>query len=311
MKLSKKQKEIVRKIVSGEIYDISTYLTVFHNHHTEKYNVEELQKKYELDETDKTYKVIKKGFTIWTTRRVDGIVPMNLPTPRSSIPENEYEYQKAQFINKTPNISYEHQGKKYEYNFSDGVETISDFDDLVDFLTLWHYLRQESLILELDRQITKEDIAFFFQPVSKNVGPKNAGIKIEIDGRPIESLGNLSCDVLEKAPVRFPHDYSDTTWGVNQEHLLMCHDFLDKKIVATPALRTYVKKNFKTNEKISQQISLWIAIIALVVSVISVIIGNIIPLFQTQNTYDYLASINQQLDDIKEEIDNISMPPAN
>ena len=79
MKFSKKQKEIVNKIVSGDVYDITTYLTVFRNHHTEKYNTEELRKKFELDEADKTYKVIKEGYTIWTTRRIDGIVPMNLP----------------------------------------------------------------------------------------------------------------------------------------------------------------------------------------------------------------------------------------
>ena len=304
MKLSKKQKEIVSKIISCEVYDISTYLKVFHNHHTEKYDIEVLRKKYELDEADKTYKVIKKGFSLWTTSRVDGIIPMNLPTPRIAIPENEYEHQKAKFIKETPKIAYENDGKKYEYDFSEGVEVISNFDDLIDFLTLWNYLRQESLILELDRQISKEDIAFFFQRVPKNKDVEKPKIKIEIDSRPFELKEGFSLDVLEKAPLRYAHDYSDITWIVNEEHLLMCHDFLDKKIVVTPALRTYAQKNFKTKEKISQQINLWIAIIALAVSVISVVIGNIMPLFQSKNTDDYLVSINQQLDSIENALTN-------
>ena len=298
MKLTKHQKEIVEKIVNGQVFDISTYLMVFQNYHIEQYDIDELKKKFESDEADKEYKVIKEGFSLWTNQYIDGIAPMTLPVLRFSIPENEYEYQKAKFIDKTPKILYEYNGTKYEYDFSQGVNVINDFNNLIDFLTLWHYLKQESLILELDKQIEKDDVGLFFERVPKKEKNQETEIKIEYDGKELKALGEI-LDVLEKAPNRFAHDYSDITWEINEERLLMCRDFLGKKIVPTTALRTYACKKFKTKEKISQQTNLFIAICALVVSVVSVVLGNIIPLFKTQNTEKYLKDIHEQLKSIE------------
>ncbi len=298
MKLTNHQKEIIIEIINGKVFDITSYLITFQNYILEKYDIDELRKKFNEEESGKEYKVIKEGFSLFTFQRVEGIVPMTLPTPRLSIPESEYELKKAKFIEKTPKIKYEYEDNKYEYDFSKGVKVVKDFNDLIDFLSLWHYLKQECLILELDRKINKDDIGVFFEPVPNNEKTIDKKITIKYGGKEIEPLVKHH-DVLEKAPSRFAHKYSDTTWVINEERLFMCHDFLDKKIVPTTALRTYAQKKFRTKEKRSQQINLFIAICALVISFVSVVLGNIIPLFKTKNTEKYLMEINEQVKNIE------------
>ncbi len=63
MKLSRHQKEIIKKIIAGEVYDIQSYLHVFSKCHTEKYDITALRKAYESAEEGKTYKVLKEGDT--------------------------------------------------------------------------------------------------------------------------------------------------------------------------------------------------------------------------------------------------------
>ena len=268
----------------------------FQNYTLEKYNIDNLREKFNKEESNKEYKVIKEGFSIFTISDVkDGIICPFL-VPRLSIPESEYELKKAKFIEQTPKIAYEYEDGKYEYDFSEGVKVVKNFNALIDFLSLWHYLKQECLILELDRKINKDDIGVFFERIPKNEEKKEIIIKYE--GKEITPLVKHH-DVLEKEPFRFAHEYSDTTWEINEERLFMCHDFLDKKIVPTTALRTYAQKKFRTKEKISQQVNLFIAICALVISFISVVLGNIIPLFKTQDSEKYLMEINEQVKSIE------------
>ena len=201
-------------------------------------------------------------------------------------------------------------------DFVKGVKVVKDYELLIDFLTLWHYLNEEALILELDKKIETQDIGFFFESKEVDESTQKAKIVIERDGKKCSSLESVLSDILLSDPKRFLNEYSDTTWAINEERLLMCKEFLTKKFVPTTALRTYAKKNFKTKETITNDTNRLIAIFALAVSVISVILGNIIPLFQTKTTEDYLETINQELisiqstlndneERIEEEISNI------
>ena len=93
MKFTKHQKEIVKKIISGEVFDIQSYLRVFNKSHIEKYDMESLKSAFSESEEGKSYKVIKDGYSLFTNGPVQTIMgtPYSLPQMRTHIPEEEYE----------------------------------------------------------------------------------------------------------------------------------------------------------------------------------------------------------------------------
>lgn len=82
MKLNRHQKEIISKILSKDIYDITSYLNCFNLCHIEKYDMEKLEKEFLKFENGKQYKVMKDGHS--TKKIVNktvnaGTLPMTLP----------------------------------------------------------------------------------------------------------------------------------------------------------------------------------------------------------------------------------------
>lgn len=302
MKLSKHQKEIIKKIISNEVFDIKSYLQCFNKQRIEKYDLVALKKLFDKTENNKKYKVIKEGFSIYDSKNtITGIGTLSIPLPRANIPEEEYELKPAKFIDNAPPIRYTYNSTEYEFDFIKGVNVIKNFEEVLDFLTLWNYLKQENLILEVNEPLSQDDIGMFFEPI--HTDPSTTKIEIKSDYVAIRSP--FTTDVLSETPKHFAHEYSDITWKINDSNLIMCNDFLGKKIIRTSALITFAKKNFKTNEQISQNNNFRIALIALVLSVISIIMGNVVPLFQKQPT-EYMDNIVQQLSEIRIELEDLT-----
>lgn len=67
---------------------------------------------------------------------------------------------------------------------------------------------------------------------------------------------------------------------------------------------TFSKKNFKTKEQVAQDSNYRIALIALIISVLSIIMSNIVPVFQKQPV-DYLDNVTQQLSNIDSQLSEI------
>ena len=304
MKLSKHQKEIVFKIINGEVYDIQSYLLTFNKCHLEKYDMEALKSAFELSEKDTLYKVIKDGYSLFTTGRTETLMgtTISFPQMRLHIPENEYELKPATFVDSAPTIKCTYDEKEYEFDFCKGVDVISCFDDVLEFLTLWYYLKQEGLVLEVNKPLLDTDIGLFFKKIDKEVRHKKPEIEITYEGKPLTPPH--TCDVESKPPQRFAYEYSTLTWELDQENLLICKDYLGKKIVRTSALITYANKKFKTNEQVSQDNNFRVALIALFISVLSIVMSNIIPLFQKQPS-DYLEDISRQLVVIESHLSNL------
>ena len=310
MKLSRHQKEIIKKIIAGEVYDIQSYLHVFSKCHTEKYDMTALRKAYESAEEGKTYKVLKEGYSLLTSGPAQTLMgaTYHLPQMRLHIPEEEYELKPSLFIESAPRIKYVYDEKEYEFDFIKGVDVISSFDEVLEFLTLWSYLSQENLILEVSKPIHEIDVGMFFEKVILDTPQKKPEIKIEIDGIPLKSVN--ACDVLSKAPERFAYEYSNVTWKINEENLLVCKEFLGKKIVRTSLLISFFKKKFKTKEQVAQDSNYRVALIALIISVISIIMSNVVPLFQKQPA-DYLDDISQQLTAIEIQLTDVGSTLSN
>lgn len=305
MKFSKHQKEIIQRIIDGEVFDIQSYLHAFNKSHIEKYDMTALKAAFELSEDGKTYKVLKEGYSLFTNGPVQTIMgtSYSLPQMRIHIPEEEYELKPAVFNEEIPHINYTYNEKEYEFDFRIGVSVITNFDDVLDFLTLWYYLKQEGLILEVSEPLRSADIGLFFKKFNLKTPPQKPEIKIEYDGKPLTPI--ITCDVKSKPPERFAYEYSTSTWKVDEDNLLICKDYLGKRIVRTSALITFAKKKFKTREQVAQDNNYRVALIALAISVLSIIMSNIVPLFQKQPS-DYLSDMSQQLSTIDLQLSSIT-----
>ena len=175
MKLTKHQKDIVGKIINGQIYDIASYLESTNNFRVEKYDIDAIRKKFVDVEGDKKYKVAKDSIFI------KGTYGLPMFKPEDKITENDYTIKKAVFVDNAPAIHYEFEGVKYDLDFVKGVKVVNDYELLIDFLTLWHYLKEESLILELDKKLETQDVGFFFEPKEIDESMPKAKIVIKKD----------------------------------------------------------------------------------------------------------------------------------
>lgn len=191
-------------------------------------------------------------------------------------------------------------GQKYIFDFKEEVLVADSFEDIKEFIALWCYLKNEALIFDVNKPVRDEDIGLFFeifqQEITKDNNPTWQRTKV------IDSVGEFVNDVESHdvlVPYKNINNYIDRVWKLNQENFNACEEFIDRKILSTGVLKLYQQKKYKTVEELSVKANLRIAIIAVIISVISVLIGNIMPFFQKQDT-DYLDEINQKISVMEE-----------
>lgn len=316
MKLNKHQKEIVKKILDNEVYDTYSYLKCFKKVHIEKYDMSKLEEAFKKSENGKKYKVMKEGFSsLITTSNTQSFLGSQISTPlilpRINIPEDEWEYKEAKFNPNINPIEYTYKDEDFSFNFvKDDIELLNDFQDLIDFFALWNFLVREALVFELEKPVTAAEIGLFFK--SKPVNNQRNKLQIKINGfdenvikKQYTTLGKLDMEYYEhwSSPSRHANEFIENTWEIDEENLIMSKDYIGKKIIPTSALHTYAQSGFKTFEERSQNKNLIVAWIAVAISVVAVILGNILPLIQTDTT-EYIISIEQQLSELNQKFDS-------
>ena len=318
MKLTKHQKEIVQKIVAEEVYDIFSYLQVFHKCQFAKYDTDILRQKFVETEQGKTYKVMKKGHSLFTSEPMSMSGPfgksmtLNSPFPRrpESISADEWEYQPATLNEKIRPYQVSYNEQDFEFDFQDrGVFVAKNFEDIKDFISLWSYLKREALVLEVDKIIEAVDIGVYFQlkPVSSSEENNRTEWHTSQDNHILETSSQyfslLNHDIGSIPLIREISSYLEYTWQLNEDHLLICKEFIGRKILPNSALRIYLINKFKTTNEISNSRSLSVAWIAVGLSVLAIFIGNIWPLFQP-NEVQLLNELNSNLVSISEKLDD-------
>lgn len=311
MKLSAHQKEIITEIINGTVYDISSYLKVFKKSQEQQYDINLIEKTFEEHEDGKTYIFKENTNAVYYTEvydkngKVCGITPI---TNTMTYEFKEYplsEPLKASLKHTVDSEKVLYNDTAYYFNFLKNKFFVADsFNDIIDFMALWSYLKREALILEVDKPIEKNDLSVFFELNNKEIQSdcsvhweRNSEIISKTtDGKP----GEIS---IQMYPYKEAKNYIDNVWKINEENLLICKDYIGKRIIATSDLRVYKQKNFKTVEQISQWKHLFVAWIAVIISVISVIIGNIVPIFQPKEI-DVLNEIEEKIVVIEESITN-------
>lgn len=308
MKFTKQQGDTVDRIISGEVFDIPSYLQAFAKGRFVRYDLDSLRKKFEKSENGKTYKVMKDGHstheTVPTTHMTAGLnIPFNMsfPRPREAISDDEWEYKSAILHEDIPKQEIAFGEYQFSFDFKDtGVFVTDSFNDIVDFISLWAYLKSEALVLEVDKPVGEKDISVYYQLVPKLQQDTGKKIKCEYsDGKtssvPISSvLDRFAHDILNEVPRKKITSYMDMNWEINKENQTMCSEFIGKKILPNSALRAFQKSKYKTREEISQNHSMVVAWIAIAISVIAIFIGNVFPLLQPSEI-DYLKEINHQI----------------
>ena len=308
MKLSKHQKKIVDAIINGTVYDIPSYLKTFQKWHLCKYNLTRPTEKFKQEEGGKQYKVIVDREKAY----IKSTIPMNMGImgthniehefmkKTEDIPDDAWEYREAELIRDIKPIEIEYCGEKFSFDFMEtGVNVADNFDDVVEFMSLWAYLRQESLVLEVPKDVTSDDIGILFE-LKKKAPKKDKPFiihKNNISKASINPIERIIIDVSEfypNPPMFQLSSYIDEEWILNNEYKKTCEEYIGRKILPTEKLRVFAKQLYTTSNEWQYRIPLIISVIALIVSFLP-IIQSLIP----SNEPDYLGQINQQVEKIE------------
>lgn len=309
MKLSKHQKKIVDAIINGTVYDIPSYLKTFQKWQLCKYNLTRPTERFKQEQGGKQYKVIidrEKAYIKSSTPMKMGFMgTINvtnefLKNPED-IPGDAWEYREAELIRDIKPIEIEYSGKTFSFDFMEaGVNVANDFDDIVEFMSLWAYLRQESLVLEVPKDITSDDIGILFelkQKVPKKDNPFiiHKDTLSESSTNPIERIIIDVSEFYPSPPMFQLSSYIDEEWVLNNEYKKTCEEYIGRKILPTEKLRVFAKQLYTTSNEWQYRIPLIISVIALIVSFLP-IIQSLIP---SSDEPDYISQINQHVEKIE------------
>lgn len=309
MKLTNHQKEIVDKIISGEISDISSYLRAFSKAHIKQYDPKVIEATFEKSEDGAKY-LFKESHNGFYTEKYDksGVIECALPgINRRTYEMKEYPLDspvlaQLDMLVRSESISY--RDSTYIYDFmKNGYLVADNFSDIRDFVALWSYLRREALVFEGKKPVTEEDISIFFESVDQEICPQGSPYwqqKTEI----VSSTKNDPIPMLhtEMVPVKSANHYVEKAWKLNEEHLAMCDEYVGVRMLATSELKNYQQSRYRTVEEKSQNRNLAAAWAAVFISIVSVLIGNIVPLFQ-KTDIDCLENISKQVSVIQETLE--------
>ncbi|MDD3014511.1 MAG: hypothetical protein PHC34_12480 [Candidatus Gastranaerophilales bacterium] len=249
MKFTQHQQQIIKHIKSGEIYDLESYLKQFDLCEYIKYDKETILNQFTQDDICKTYhypcSLTPKAATVITddefiqksnTRQIDCskyctlILKLKFDTGIKKVESN---------------------GEIHEVNFYDGVYIGKSFDYIIEFLTLWEYLKSELLILEVPAALSANTLGLFFEKSTDTLVLGN-------------SLDNIDfCDSTYKDT---PY-LVDKLYSFSNEHYTICKEYISKRIYGTPKLNLFIQKGFKTSEEALQKSALIAAWLAILVSI--------------------------------------------
>lgn len=308
MKLTPHQKEIVNAINAEKVYDIPTYLNHFKKCTPQQYNIEDIKNAFSEYEEGKKYSFSQSedGSFVTNVYDIDGNFLDSFPTSHGVlnayfINYPLYEPVHAQINEDLENVNIEFKGYNYSFNFLKYSYNVADnFDDIKDFIALWYYLKNEALIFEVEKPIKANEISLFFELSEHKIVPALRP-SWELKTKIIDET-NLLIE-QNNIPYKPLENYIPSLWKPNEEHILMCQDFIGKKIVPTSGLQVYADHKYKTFEERSQKRNLFVAWIAVLISVASVVWGNI-PFFQNTVEREMLQTINANTTLIEKEISN-------
>lgn len=277
------QKEIIKAINDKSVCDILSFVKKFGYYETYSISKEELQKVFDKREQDRKYPVY--------IRKV---------CPPHYEEEKTLDYVSSEMVT----VDYFFatvKDKKLKFNAyeEDGICIRTSFDEIKNFIAIWEYLKAELNVLEVKKDINKEEVGLFFErTLNKKYAPdKEQAVSNRIIILDADEDGKVS--YKEKISAM---EFVPEVLVCNEEELLICGDYFEKKIIPTPALRNFIEEDFSTPDQIATKKSLNAAWIAIGISIFTT-------LFSIYATYNVdpsdanLKQIQEQLEEIETKID--------
>ena len=273
MKFTTHEKEIIRKIAEGKVYNIASYLEVFGLTTKRKLDESDIETRMRQEEQGTTYKKVKDG----VNRLVN--VPTEVMGIRTTIPttrlinDEDLEDVEAVIDYTGSEITVDNaEGTAYVYNLRAGITCTNSFSDIKRFLTIWQFLKSENLVLEVDSKITREDYEVFFEhkAISETKWAKKNKPLISFPKKYEKVLEELQNQPFlarsESARFKNFRNYIDYICVYNKENEIICSQFIGKQIIANADLDLFIKRKFRTKEQRSLFLSLVPAYLALVLT---------------------------------------------
>ena len=244
-RFNQRHKQIIKMISCGEISDITTFVKKFITFKECCYKIEkitETKKKYlekkefvhkeyekQLRENNPKYELLSKI----DVTKIYSDLGINLSNINKDI-NKEKPFIKHEHFNRSRVVC----GKEYSFDLLNECVLVShDFrGELFDFLIVWVYLKRECLILEVEKEVCKGDIEFFF--TERDNGKGDEYLKKSLTDNIIYPMYNGSDE-----------NFSDTLIEFEDELLLIAEAFINKKIIPTPDLNLFVNDEFKTTQE--------------------------------------------------------------
>lgn len=317
MKLTAHERKIVSRINKGEIYDIPSYLRSFGKGRNQAYDMDDIRNKFSADENGKQYKVLKDGHSLFisthSTQYVMGHpihTPLLMPRTESDITDDEWTLCEARLENKIPPSVFTYDEQEFTVDFQKGAFVADNFQDILTFIRLWSYLRHENLVFEVSQPVSQDEISMLYESVPYSKKRRSTKIKIEWDKQPGEDDGTEKLkpvtDIHQTVPTRRAEEFIDTEWKMNEDHLMMCREFLGKKMYPTEASHNFAANNYRTPDEVHRNLNSVVAVAALFISVLTFFYG----LLHPGNTYQpALDNLTQQLAEIQIALDDIGNNP--
>jgi hypothetical protein len=304
MKFTKHQKEIIRRINDGEVYDIYSYLKSFDMLYNFKIDKTIIEAKFAAEEGDKKYKTLKPGVSTNSIHMDNKTFEMYIY--QNQLKDEDFEYKPAELVFDKIKGIVSYKEIKYEFNpcVDKGINIAVSFNQIKEFISIWSYLHKELYVLEVPKAIRKEEIGLFFERCSKKVEESTTNItdiqkhtflkNLGIENKLIENFTWSS-----EAPKIDAYKYADEFLEFNEDNFTICDYYLDKKILSTPELELFIKNRFNNSEQINFYWALIPAYLAIIVSIL-------IPLFQKQDNTEVIK-IQNQLREIQQEVSQLEI----
>ena len=306
MKFSKHEKEIIRKIADGTVYDIPSYLRTFNLTTLRKLDKEAIEKKLRIEEDGKLYEKIKDDaphFVNGTTNIMGMDVSVSMPVLPTK-DDAEYAPATIDYTGDEYSIALKND-VTFVYKYFEGINCTNSFSDIKRFLTIWQYLKSENLVLEVDKKVTATDYEIFFEykPFQETVyahkmKEREETIKINSE-RYVKVENEWTKHFAYTDPDRIKpfRNYCEYLFEYNKSNEVLCEQFLDKQIIGNADLDLFIRHKFHTYEQRSLFHSLLPAYLAMVLTLVITIYQEWDNNQDMAKIYSHLSAIELQLQD--------------
>lgn len=274
LKLTKKQKDIVKNIANGNITDIYSFVKHYNLGYEIYTSEDEVEAKFNELYKDKTY--ICDSKTMYLSDEEYKIETIDQTTVKA----------KACLSFRNTGISLGRSEVSYSYSYFKKIYATENMQEIISFLALWQYLNAQSLIAELPKKCSKNDFALFIRKAVHdhdiNIFEPEEGKKYDFEYLRIDALGLLNYYLI-----------------LDGENFDICYPYLNKKIYPAPELNTFIQNDFNTTEELNNRRNLWIAFAGIIIAIFTSLASIIISINQTDYKQE-LQAISNSLQEIQE-----------